>query len=350
MVVPLPDTRQLSDEVLEALRLRALRGYQLGFSETDLADILGVCRETVCRWCSAFAQGGLEALPHHRSGRPTGSGRTLSEDQAQHLQHLIDHHTPDQLGIAAPLWTRRAVQELIRRQYDLVMPVRTVGEYLRRWGYTPKRPQRHAREQDPEEVRQWLEETYPILRARAKSEGAEIHWCDETGVSANEYSGRGYARVGETPNLEVSGERFRVNQISTITNQGKVRFMTYTSTLTAVVFLAFLKQLLRGARKKVFLIVDRHPAHEAKMVGEWVEEQRGRIELIFLPRKAPELNVDEYLNNDLKSQVNAEGLPDTKEELETNFQRFMNQLKELPNHVKSYFQHPKVQYAAATRE
>lgn len=347
MAIPLPDARQLSDEVLEALRLRALRACELGFTEADVADVLGVARETVSRWWSAYAGGGLDAVPHDRTGRPPGSGRTLDEGQERRLQGLIDRHCPDDLGIAAPLWTRRAVQELIRRESGVPMAVRTVGEYLRRWGYTPKRPRRKARRQDPAEVRQWLERTYPAIEARAARQGAEIHWCDETGAGANDHPGRGYARVGRTPEMKVSGERFRVNLVSTITNQGKLRFMTYTSTLTAAVFLAFLARLLRGARKKIFLLLDRHPAHEAQAVADWVQQRQERIELFWLPRRAPELNPGEYLNNDVKGQVNAGHLPDTKGELESNFQRFMNKLKGLPAHVRSYFQHPEVQYAAA---
>src|SRR5437762_2966006 len=82
MAVPLPDARELSDEVLEALRLRALRGCALGFTEAEVADLLGVCRETVCRWWSAYAHGGVDALPRGRSGRPLGSGRLLADAQA----------------------------------------------------------------------------------------------------------------------------------------------------------------------------------------------------------------------------------------------------------------------------
>jgi transposase len=348
MAISLPDARHLPDDVLEALRLRALRGCELGFTEADVADLLGVSRETVSRWWSAYTRDGLAAIPAARTGRPPGSGRTLTDDQAQRLQRLIDAHAPDDLGIASPLWTRRAVQELIRQECGVAMPLRTVGEYLRRWGYTPRRPARKARRQDPAEVRQWLQTTYPAIEALAARDGADIHWADEMGVGANDHPGRGYARVGQAPEMKVSGERFRVNQVSAITNQGKVRFMTYTGTLTAVVFLAFLGRLLRGARKKVFLIVDRHPAHEAEAVADWVRGQGGRIELFFLPRRTPELNPGEYLNNDVRGRVNAERLPDTKQELESNFQRFMNKLKGLPAHVKSYFQHPKVQYAAAT--
>jgi transposase len=347
MALSLPDARHLSDEVLEALRLRALRGRELGYTEAALADLLGVSRETVCRWCAAYASGGLGALPHDRSGRPQGSGRSLGDEQARRLQEVIDTKAPEDVGIAAPLWTRRAVRELILRECGLAMPLRTVGTYLRRWGYTPKRPRRRARRQDPEEVRRWLRLTYPVIEARAAREGAEIHWGDETGAGPDDYPGRGYARVGRPPELRVPAGRFRVNLVSAITNGGKVRFMTYTGTLTAAVFLVFLGRLVRGARKKVFLILDRHPAHEARAVADWVAQHQERIELFFLPSHAPELNPDEYLNNDLKGRLNEERLPDTSQELRSNFQRFMEWLQDLPAHVRSYFQHPKVQYAAA---
>src|SRR5438552_7718372 len=135
MAVPLPDARQLSDAVLEALRLRALRGCEMGFTEAQLADLLGVSRETVCHWWTAYAHGGLEAIPHERTGRPRGSGRSLDDAQARHLQHLIDTQTPDQVGIAQALWTRRAVQQLVDHEYGIAMPLRTVGKYLQRWGY-----------------------------------------------------------------------------------------------------------------------------------------------------------------------------------------------------------------------
>src|SRR3954463_16264510 len=101
MAISLPDARHLSDDVLDALRLRALRGCELGFTQADVADLLGLSRETVSRWWSAYAAGGLQAIPHDRTGRPLGSGRTLTPQQARHLQGLIDAKTPEQLGIAS---------------------------------------------------------------------------------------------------------------------------------------------------------------------------------------------------------------------------------------------------------
>ena len=136
-----------------------MRGRELGFTEADLADILGVCRETVCHWWSAYVHGGLDALPHERSGRPVGSGRSLCDLQALRIQQLLDDNSPEDLGIPAPLWNRRAVRDLIHKECGVRLAVRTVGKYLERWGYTAKKPRRHARDQDPEEVREWLEET-----------------------------------------------------------------------------------------------------------------------------------------------------------------------------------------------
>ena len=89
---------------------------------------------------------------HERSGRPLGSGRLLSDEQASQIRSLIDKNNPEQLDIHSALWTRRAVAELIRKEFGIDLAERTVGEYLRRWGYTPKKPQRHARKQDPDEV------------------------------------------------------------------------------------------------------------------------------------------------------------------------------------------------------
>lgn len=346
MTLSLPDARQLSDEVLEALRLRALRGCQLGFSETELAQLLGVSHETICRWWSAYVAAGLDAVPHQRSGRPCGSGRSLSASQADQIQQRLDHHTPEELGIAAPLWSRRAVGELIQRQFGIRLAVRTVGEYLKRWGYTAKRPRRHARNQDPEEVRRWLEETYPAIEKRAVEEGAAIYWCDETGVAADQPPGRGYSRQGQPAQVEVPEPHVRMNQISAISNTGKVRFMTYARALDAALFIVFLGRLLRSTTGKLFVIVDRLPAHDKTKVASWLAAHAERLEIFYLPRRSPERNPDEYLNNDLKENVNAEGLPDNKGELRWRMQHFMRQLLHLPEHVKNYFQHPSVQYAA----
>ena len=66
---------------------------------------------------------------------------------------------PDQLKLAFALWTRGAVKELIRKRFGVEMPIRTVGEYLKRWGFTPQKPLKCAYEQKPEFVEAWLKES-----------------------------------------------------------------------------------------------------------------------------------------------------------------------------------------------
>jgi transposase len=348
MAIPLPDARQLSDEVLEALRLRALHGCELGFSEADVADLLGVSHETVSRWWTAYVDGGLGALPGDRTGRPIGSGRALSDEQARRIQDQIDNHSPEELGIAAAVWSRKAVRDLIRHEYGIDLPVRTVGEYLKRWGYTAKSPRRRAKDQDPDEVDRWLEWTYPAIAAWATLEDAQIHWCDEAGAAADEHPRKGYARAGHPAWIEVPHPHIRMNLISTITNEGEVHFLTYAGSMTAALFITSLEQLLSETTREVFLIADRLPAHEAQGVADWLAAHGDRIKLFWLPKSAPELNADEYLNNDLKGSINAEGLPRNQGDLRSRIERFMNRLLSLPERVRNYFLHPCVQYAAAT--
>jgi transposase len=347
MAIALPDARQLSDEALETLRLRALRGIELGYHAAEMADVLGVTRETVSRWWTAYTSGGVDALPHDRSGRPLGSGRFLADEQASHIRSLIDGNTPEKLGIASALWTRRAVGALIHKEFGIELAERTVGEYLRRWNYTPKKPQRQARKQDPDEVQQWLALIYPALEKQAAEEDAEIHWCDETGVEADHHPGTGYSPKGQPATMEVPAPHIHMNQISTVTNEGAVRFMSYQGAMNTALFLVFLRRLLRSTTKKIFLITDRLKAHDGDAVHEWVEAHKDRIRLFYLPKYSPELNPAEYLNNDMKETVNASGLPDNKETLRSRMQRFMKRLLHLPEHVANYFLHPSIQYASA---
>jgi transposase len=346
MAIELPDGRRESNDVLEALRLRAVHARELGYAVVDIAAILGVREETVSRWCSRYDRGGQEALPGDRTGRPIGSGRLLTREQEQGIQQVIEAQSPQELKIPSALWTRQAVRELIKQQVGIRLPIRTVGEYLRRWGSTPQKPVRKAYRQDPKAVAEWLEKTYPEIERRAAQEGGEIHWGDETGVRSTCQHSRGYAHPGATPELTVPGSRFSVNMIATITNQGKVRWMIYTGKMNAALFLVFLTRLIAGAAKKVFLIVDHLSVHEATVVDRWLADKTDWIEAFYLPKYAPERNPEEYLNCDVKANITTEGLPKDREELRGKLHRFMQRLAKLPARIASYFKHKYIAYAA----
>ena len=347
MAIELPDGRRESDDVLEALRLRAIHARELGCAVVDTVAILGVREETVSRWCSRYDHGGREALPGDRTGRPVGSGRLLDGEQEKCIQQTIETKIPPEVEILAALWTRQAVRELIKQQFGIRLPIRTVGEYLGRWGYTPQKPVRKAYKQDPLEGAEWLETTYPEIERRAVKGGGEIHWGDETGVRSTCQHSRGYARPGETPELIVPGNRFSVNTIATITNQGKARWMIYTGKMNAALFIVFLTRLLAGAAIRIFLIEDHLSVHEAAAVEQWLADKADRIEVFSVPKYAPERNPEEYLNCDVKANVNTDGSPKDRQELRGKLHRFMQRLAKLPGRIAGYFEHKCIAYAAA---
>ena len=97
--------------------------------------------------------------------------------------------------------------ELIEDQFGIKLAIRTVGNYLSSWGFTPQKPLKRAYEQSPKKVQKWLDESYPAIKAKAKREDAEIYWGDETGVRSDSQHGRGNALVGKTPVIKLSAKR-----------------------------------------------------------------------------------------------------------------------------------------------
>jgi len=197
-------------------------------------------------------------------------------------------------------------------------------------------------------VQKWLEEEYPAIRKQAQLEDAEIHWGDETGIRSDHQTGRSYGRKGQTPVIPHTGFRFGCNVISTVTNRGTLRFMVFTGRFNADVFLTLLARLVKTMKgKKVFLIVDNHCVHHARIVTEWLNKHKEQISIFFLPPYSPDLNPDEMQNNDLKSYAVGRKRAKDTEELEKNVRRFLKSKQRKPNKVKNYFQAKSVKYAAA---
>lgn len=340
------DARSLKPEVQQQLRNQAIRLRRSGRKYREIAEIVGVHLGTVCKWCKIYEREGIKGVRIKKRGRKLGSHRTMTDEQERHIQKLIQDKAPDQLKLPFALWTRIAVQQLIKRIYSIEMPIRTVGEYLNRWGFTPQKPLRRAYEQNPKAVQKWLEEEYPKISRRAKKEDAEIHWGDETGLNSDCYHGRSYAPRGKTPAIRLSAKREHINLISSVTNQGKVRFMVYKSTMNSQTMIKFLKRLVRDADRKIFLVLDNLRVHHSHIVRDWLAEHEDQIELFFLPSYSPELNPDEYLNCDLKAGVHSGAPARNEKQLAKKAFSHLRMLQKRSGRVMKYFNHPKIAYAA----
>lgn len=340
------DFRKLPLSAQAEARRIAVEMVKAGSTHIEAAVAVGVNRRFVGQWVRSEKTQGAAGLLGKRRGRRPGEQKALSWDEEQKVRKLVTDKCPDQLKLPFALWTREAVAELIERRTTKRLSLKVVGRYLKSWRMTPQRPMRRATERNEAAVQQWLREDYPAIAARAKAEGAEIQWADETGVSNQANYGRSYAPVGETPIIPRPATRFTHSMISSVTNRGAVRFMIYEGALNIGLFLEFLKRLIQGRKRKLFLIVDNLRVHRAKAVAAWVKDHSNLIELFYLPSYAPDTNPDELLNNDLKQAIAKRRTPRSKMELHAQITAHMSDLQRRPAKVRSFFQHPDARYAA----
>jgi transposase len=340
------DMRKLSRDARHERRVQVIRLRKAGQTYNEIADQTGLSRTGVFDICKRHEAAGVSALRDAPGGRKTGEKRLLDAAQEATVRKLIADKTPDQLKMAYALWTRAAVAELIEHRFGIRLPVRTMGLYLERWGFTPQKPMKKAYEQSPAAVKKWLEEDYPVIAARAKAQGTEIHWGDESGLRSDDVRGRGYAPKGDTPVIRVNNKRHGLSVISTVTNKGQMRWRIFDGALNANILIDFLRRLIKGAKKKVFLILDNLRVHHAKPVKAWLAEHTQAIEVFYLPSYSPELNPDEMANADIKQAVTKLAPARTKLQLVKATARHLRSVQRQPERIQRYFQHDPVRYAA----
>jgi transposase len=348
LVVAERDTRTLSPRAQEELRRRAVRAVVVeGRSQGEAARLFAVSRQTVNGWVKAHRQGGARALASRKRGRRPGEQQALRPwQQAQIARAIRDKH-PDQLKLPFFLWTREAVRELIERRFRIRLSLVAVGNYLRRWGFTAQKPIRRAFEQDPERVRRWLEDEYPAIAQAARRQRAQILWADEMGLRSDHAAGRSFGLRGRTPVVPGTGRRFSASVLSAISNRGRLNFTVFTGRFNATLFIDFLKRLIRQLGRKLFLIVDGHPVHRARTVKDWLARHKDEIALFYLPPYSPELNPDELLNQDVKTNALGRRRPTNQAELVADTRSYLRRRQRRPALVSRYFSEPHVCYAAA---
>jgi len=338
------DARSLPPVAQADLRRKAVAAVGEGKTQVEVARLFGVTRQSVAKWVQTHEVGGATALKAKRRGRPRGS--SLEPWQAAQVARTIADRVPEQLKLPHFLWTREAVQELIEIRTGRKLSVWTVGRYLARWGFTPQKPVRRAYERDPEAVRHWLEKEYPAIQKEAKRLRATILWGDEMGLRSDHSAGRSYGRRGQTPVIPGTGQRFGCNMVSAISNRGRLFFLVFKGKFRAPLFVGFLRRLLKQVRGRLFLIVDGHPVHRAVHVRRFLESMDHRLRLFFLPAYSPDLNPDELLNQDVKTNALGRRRPVTQRDMIDDVRGFLWSRQRRPKLVRRYFREKHVRYAA----
>ena len=323
------DGRLLHPVIQKNIRHNAVKLFLIGKNPTDISKDLGVSRQSVYNWVKKHSESGASGLKIHKRGRPKGT--QLQPWQSAQIVNIIKSYCPDELSMPFFLWTREVVGLLIQDKFKIKLSKWTVGRYLAKWGFSPQKPARRAIEQNPKAIERWFEIEYPAIQKLARKCGATINWGDEMGLRSDHNVGRTYGLKGITPVVKRTGNRFSCNMISAITNFGKLSFMVFHENFTQDVFLRFLKRMVRQSDRKVFLIVDNHRSHKSKKVNDWLKTNEKHIQLFYLPSYCPELNPDEFLNQDVKSHLG-------KQRLHTKVQM----VKTLNSHLKMRQKQPQV--------
>jgi transposase len=340
-----PDARKLSSPALQLLRRQAVKAVRAGMSQSEAARTFEVSLRAIGKWMSLDRSGGLRALTLKRRGRSGGHGR-LNAKQSARIHRLILDAMPDQLKLPFYLWTRQAVASLIAREYGIEVSLVTVGRYLTAWGMSPQKPVARAYERNEPAIARWLKHDYPAIARHAKREKAVIYWGDEMGLRSDHVTGTSFAPVGRTPVVRATGSRFGASMISAITNKGALAFRVFHGKFDASVFIDFTERLLKQVEGRIYLIVDGHPAHRAQAVKRFVEANTQQLKLIFLPGYCPELNPDELLNQDVKTNALGKSRPRDRRELMQTVRRHLHRRQKQPHVIRNLFREKHVRYAA----
>jgi transposase len=213
------NARKQTLEQLHERRKQVVRLHKKGIKIMQIVALTGLSYPPVRAAIDLFEAGGWSAIRPALRGRSRGDGRVLSQVQEDTIQRMIIDKRPEQLKMDFYLWSRAAVGQLIEQEFGIKLQTRSVGKYLTRWGFTPQKPIKRAYEQSPATVQAWLEGEYPGIEQRARAEGAEIHWGDETALVNTDVRGRSYAPTGKTPvAMAIGGICQKLSMIAMVTN------------------------------------------------------------------------------------------------------------------------------------
>jgi transposase len=304
---------------------------------------MGISRATMYNWLSLYRHGGWQALDAKKRG---GRKPKLDGPALQWIYQTVTLKNPLQLKFTFALWTAKMIGQVIHQQFGIKLSKASVCRLLNHLGLTPQRPVWRAYQQKPEEVQRWLNEDYPRIKQMAKRQKAIIFFGDEAGIRSDHHAGTTWAQKGKTPIVTSTGARFGLNMISAVSAQGEFRFMVVKGRVKAAQFIQFIKRLLHGVPQRVFLIVDGHPVHKAKMVSRFIETVKDRFQIFLLPPYSPELNPDERVWNDLKNNTIGHQVITNPQQLHRAVISHLRFIQKSPQRIRSYYHCETTKYAA----
>jgi transposase len=139
-----------------------MRAYALaraGWSQTAIAEALGVTQAAVSSWLTT-ATAGPEALRARKSpGRPVKLTAAQRDTLVTLLAQGAEAH-----GFDGDVWTSARVATLITRQFGVTLCDRQVRRLLHQLDWSRQTPIRRADQRDEAAIQRWARERWPALK------------------------------------------------------------------------------------------------------------------------------------------------------------------------------------------
>jgi transposase len=275
-------------------RCAAIEAVKRGETVESVARILGVSLRTAFNWLARYRNGGYEAL---REGSRGGRPRKVDASLMRWLYRAITQHDPRQYEFPFNLWTLGIVRTLLKRKFGIALSKAGVSRLLAHLGLSPQRPLYQSYKRNPRKVKKYLEETFPGLLEQARRKGAAIYFVDEAAVRSDAHRGTTWGKIGQTPTVEDSGDRWSLKLISAVSPRGDLKFSCFGGRMNGTRFVEFLKKLRADAGRPIIVIADGASYHGSGPVQRYVEESLGQVVVAHLPAYSPHLNPDEQVWN-----------------------------------------------------
>lgn len=347
-IITVVDVKRLPRSEREKLRGKAYEGYCRGKTAYIVSRELRVRVTTVYRWYESFKTSNETSIGEKKRGPETSRKAILTPKEREKLARVIIGKTPDQLKFDFALWSSKGIQEYVKKAFGKEISRKTARRYMQKLGFSFRRPVCYAREQNPQAVTKWLNETYPAIKREASRNQAAIMWADETTNMLGDGTRRGYSLRGHAPLLRTPDKRkIRCSSISAISNRGEIEFMFFDGAMNTDTFKLFCEKLISAKKQPVYLIVDNLRVHHAKHMKPWfeqMEKQKG-FRIYYLPSYSPELNPDEYLNRDIKAHLAEKAIPTSENELRETIKNHLMSRKQTPQSIINLFHKKEVRYA-----
>ena len=338
------DGRKIPDDAMRYIRMKAVYAVRaLGLSPEVVASAYNFSHACIYRWLNQYDQGGYEAL---ESKMAPGAAPLITSEMDRWLEMTVLNNTPVDLGYDVNLWTCSIIAELLKRDFGVTVSDSTVRLHLIQSGLSWQIPEYRDKDLDPQEVDYFLNDKFPRIQRLANKIGAEIGYEDESGVGVRTHGGRTWGLRGKTPVVDVSMDRGGYNMLSVVTPQGKMRYSVKEGNINGERYIGFLKSLIQNRDRPLILLVDHATFHKSKAVRDFVRAHRNKLKIFFLPKRAPKMNPDEQVWNEIKINRIGKQPVKSKKDLKRRLYSALSSLQKNTKKILSFFSLPDTKYAS----